>query len=51
VAVPTAPKRFAICCASGLEDADNAGTESRHCIATLSYVYDHAARELPKGLT
>ena len=28
---------------------DTAG--SRHCIATLSYVYDHAARELPKRLT
>jgi len=36
---------------SGLEGADNVGTESRHCIATLSYVYDHTARELPKRLT
>ena len=36
---------------SGLESADNTGTDSRQCIATLSYVYDHAARELPKRLT
>ncbi|CCE08237.1 putative transcriptional regulator with metal-binding domain (Helix-turn-helix protein, CopG family); transcriptional repressor of nickel transport, nickel-responsive (nikR) [Bradyrhizobium sp. STM 3843] len=35
----------------GLERADSEGTESRNCIATLSYVYDHAARELPKRLT
>lgn len=35
----------------GLEraGADTAG--SRNCIATLSYVYDHTARELPKRLT
>jgi CopG family nickel-responsive transcriptional regulator len=25
--------------------------QNRDCIATLSYVYDHAARELPKRLT
>jgi CopG family nickel-responsive transcriptional regulator len=25
--------------------------EGRDCLATLSYVYDHAARELPKRLT
>ncbi|CAL79345.1 putative transcriptional regulator with metal-binding domain (Helix-turn-helix protein, CopG family); putative transcriptional repressor of nickel transport, nickel-responsive (nikR) [Bradyrhizobium sp. ORS 278] len=36
---------------SGLESAEISGTDSRHCIATLSYVYDHAARELPKRLT
>ncbi len=35
----------------GLERADSEGTDSRNCIATLSYVYDHAARELPKRLT
>jgi metal-responsive CopG/Arc/MetJ family transcriptional regulator len=25
--------------------------EGRDCLATLSYIYDHAARELPKRLT
>jgi CopG family nickel-responsive transcriptional regulator len=36
---------------SGLEQADAETGESRNCIATLSYVYDHAARDLPKRLT
>ena len=36
---------------SGLERSDAETTDSRNCIATLSYVYDHAARELPKRLT
>src|SRR6201994_1646434 len=36
---------------SGLEHVDTATAGNRHCIATLSYVYDHAARELPKRLT
>jgi CopG family transcriptional regulator, nickel-responsive regulator len=36
---------------SGLEQADPETGESRNCIATLSYVYDHAARDLPKRLT
>ncbi len=36
---------------SGLEHAGNAAAGNRQCIATLSYIYDHAARELPKRLT
>ena len=36
---------------SGLEHTDADAPGNRHCIATLSYVYDHAARELPKRLT
>lgn len=36
---------------SGLEHADGNETSNRQCVATLSYVYDHAARELPKRLT
>ena len=36
---------------SGLEQASAKTGDNRHCIATLSYVYDHAARELPKRLT
>ncbi|WP_213738890.1 nickel-responsive transcriptional regulator NikR [Bradyrhizobium sp. dw_411] len=36
---------------SGLEQSGNEVTRDRDCIATLSYVYDHAARELPKRLT
>lgn len=35
----------------GLEHSGAATSGNRHCIATLSYVYDHAARELPKRLT
>ena len=35
----------------GLEHSGAATAGNRHCIATLSYVYDHAARELPKRLT
>ena len=35
---------------SGLEHTGDA-SPNRHCIATLSYVYDHAARELPRRLT
>lgn len=36
---------------SGLEQAGSEKGEGRNCIATLSYVYDHAARDLPKRLT
>jgi CopG family nickel-responsive transcriptional regulator len=36
---------------NGLEQASTKTGDNRHCIATLSYVYDHAARELPKRLT
>jgi CopG family transcriptional regulator, nickel-responsive regulator len=36
---------------SGLEHAGDAAAGNRQCIATLSYIYDHAARELPKRLT
>jgi CopG family nickel-responsive transcriptional regulator len=36
---------------SGLKHSEGAPAGNRHCIATLSYVYDHTARELPKRLT
>src|ERR1700733_4928337 len=36
---------------SGLKQSSLEVAGSRDCIATLSYVYDHAARELPKRLT
>ena len=36
---------------SGLEHAGDHTIGNRQCIATLSYIYDHAARELPKRLT
>lgn len=36
---------------SGLEQAAIEVAGSRHCVATLAYVYDHHARELPKRLT
>ncbi|WP_407155972.1 nickel-responsive transcriptional regulator NikR [Bradyrhizobium sp. STM 3557] len=36
---------------SGLEQANSETVTGRNCIATLSYVYDHAARDLPKRLT
>lgn len=36
---------------SGLQQSSLEVAEGRDCIATLSYVYDHAARELPKRLT
>src|SRR5215472_14264982 len=36
---------------SGLEQSGSSTSGNRACIATLSYVYDHAARELPKRLT
>jgi CopG family nickel-responsive transcriptional regulator len=36
---------------SGLAQSSLEVAEGRDCIATLSYVYDHAARELPKRLT
>src|ERR1700742_3939432 len=36
---------------SGLQQLNAETAGSRNCIATLSYVYDHAARELPKRLT
>src|ERR1700757_206873 len=35
----------------GLQQSSLEVAQNRHCIATLSYVYDHAARELPKRLT
>jgi CopG family nickel-responsive transcriptional regulator len=35
----------------GLQGAGSTTAGDRHCIATVSYVYDHAARELPKRLT
>jgi CopG family nickel-responsive transcriptional regulator len=35
----------------GLEHAGDGAVGNRQCIATLSYIYDHAARELPKRLT
>jgi CopG family transcriptional regulator, nickel-responsive regulator len=36
---------------SGLNEAGAETAGNRHCVATLSYIYDHAARELPKRLT
>lgn len=36
---------------SGLERSVVANLGNSPCIATVSYVYDHAARELPKRLT
>jgi CopG family transcriptional regulator, nickel-responsive regulator len=36
---------------SGIQALNTKIAGSRNCIATLSYVYDHAARELPKRLT
>jgi CopG family transcriptional regulator, nickel-responsive regulator len=36
---------------SGLSQSNLEVTHDRNCVATLSYVYDHAARELPKRLT
>src|SRR5258708_20144222 len=36
---------------SGLSQSNLEVAHDRHCVATLSYVYDHAARELPKRLT
>ena len=36
---------------SGLEKFSTETASGRECVATLSYVYDHAARELPKRLT
>jgi len=36
---------------SGLEHSDGGEADNRHCVATVTYVYDHAARELPKRLT
>jgi CopG family nickel-responsive transcriptional regulator len=36
---------------SGLERLGGVSSAERHCIATVSYIYDHAARELPKRLT
>jgi CopG family transcriptional regulator, nickel-responsive regulator len=36
---------------SGLENLRGAAATNRPCVATLSYVYDHAERELPKRLT
>jgi CopG family nickel-responsive transcriptional regulator len=36
---------------SGLQQSSLEVAPGRDCIATLSYVYDHAARELPRRLT
>jgi CopG family transcriptional regulator, nickel-responsive regulator len=36
---------------AGLSQSSLETAEDRDCVATLSYVYDHAARELPKRLT
>lgn len=36
---------------SGLEQLGAATANNRACVATLSYIYDHADRELPKRLT
>jgi CopG family nickel-responsive transcriptional regulator len=36
---------------SGLEKLGTEAAPGRECVATLSYVYDHAARQLPKRLT
>jgi CopG family transcriptional regulator, nickel-responsive regulator len=36
---------------SGLSQSSLEIPRGRDCVATLSYVYDHAARELPKRLT
>jgi CopG family transcriptional regulator, nickel-responsive regulator len=36
---------------SGLNEAGAETAGNRHCVATLSYIYDHTARELPKRLT
>jgi CopG family nickel-responsive transcriptional regulator len=36
---------------SGLQQSGLEVAHGRDCIATLSYVYDHASRELPKRLT
>jgi len=36
---------------SGLSQTNLEVARGRDCLATLSYVYDHAARELPKRLT
>jgi CopG family transcriptional regulator, nickel-responsive regulator len=36
---------------SGLSQSSLEMADGRDCVATLSYIYDHAARELPKRLT
>jgi CopG family nickel-responsive transcriptional regulator len=36
---------------SGLQQSNLEVAQGRECVATLSYVYDHAARQLPKRLT
>lgn len=36
---------------SGLSQSSLEAAQDRDCVATLSYVYDRAARELPKRLT
>jgi len=36
---------------SGLSQSNLEVAHDRRCVATLSYVYDHTARELPKRLT
>jgi CopG family nickel-responsive transcriptional regulator len=36
---------------NGLQQSHLEGAHGRNCVATLSYVYDHDLRELPKRLT
>jgi CopG family nickel-responsive transcriptional regulator len=36
---------------NGLEKFNTEAAPARECVATLSYIYDHAARQLPKRLT
>jgi CopG family transcriptional regulator, nickel-responsive regulator len=36
---------------SGLQQFSTEAAHGRECVATLSYIYDHAARQLPKRLT
>jgi CopG family nickel-responsive transcriptional regulator len=36
---------------TGLSQSSLEVAEGRDCVATLSYIYDHASRELPKRLT
>jgi CopG family transcriptional regulator, nickel-responsive regulator len=37
------------CTLSGLSQSNLEVAQNRHCVATLSYIYDHAARELPNA--
>ena len=49
--MPTARRRSAIWFAADFKQANLKSARGRDCVATLSYVYDHASRELPKRLT